>query len=372
MIVVFHGSGAAEGLLKDTSAMNPGTNDYVPTWSGEASQFEAYATACKWFQKATKESERKLIVARLWGRLTGVAKSVVRHLDPDSFEGEDGLSKFLDVLRRSPLQQLPISDSFSRLEKWNSLRRQERETIAELIIREEELFIDLQQALTRARSDRVGTTFLSAGRGSTSPVSQTAPDASPSQSPIAGARRNSDGDHGSSQRDASGNAPASISTDFFSDEMRGYRLLKASRLTANERQNILVQTGNSTQFYAIRRALRTLFAEDGERQPQRQGARIWWAEHQWHGDPPRMPCGKIGHQHPGTVGLAVRMFIGMTGHHKAGQTTPGKNRLGGMMRRLAKNWSPMKLLKIQKSQDLEKHQLWQLRPIVPWLKLEKL
>ena len=259
--------------------MNPGTNDYVPSWSGEASQFEAYATACKWFQKATKESERKLIVARLWGRLTGVAKSVVRHLDPDSFEGDDGLNKFLEVLRRSPLQQLPISDSFSRLEKWNVLRRQERESIAELIIREEELFTDLQQSLTRARSDRVGTTFLSTGRGSTSP---SGPDASPSQSPILGARRNTEGSQGSGQQDTSGNAPGSIATDFFSDEMRGYRLLKASRLTSNERQNILVQTGNSTQFFPIRRALRTLFAEDGERQPQRQGARIWWNDQQWH------------------------------------------------------------------------------------------
>ena len=90
------------------------------------------------------------------------------------------------------------------------------------------------------------------------------------------------------------------------------------------------------------------------------------------GHPLRMSCGKIGHQLLGTVGLAARMFTGMTGHRKVGQTTPGKNRLGGMTRRLARNWSPMKLLKIQKSQDFEKHQLWQLRPIVLWLKLEKL
>ena len=100
---------------------NPG-QDHVPSWSGDASEFEAYATACKWYQKATKESERKLIVARLWGRLHGAAKSVVKHLDPDRFEDEGGLQRFLEVLRASPLQHLPIPDSFARLEKWNYLK----------------------------------------------------------------------------------------------------------------------------------------------------------------------------------------------------------------------------------------------------------
>lgn len=41
--------------------------------------------------------------------------------------------------------------------------------------------------------------------------------------------------------------------------MRGYRLLKASRLSTSEKQHVLTQTGNSTQFWKIRLALRTLF-----------------------------------------------------------------------------------------------------------------
>ena len=64
-------------------------------------------------------------------------------------------------------------------------------------------------------------------------------------------------------------------TDFFSDELRGYRLIKGSRLTTAERQNILVQTQNSTAFFSVRRALRTLFSDeyDGWRKP-----RVWWNE----------------------------------------------------------------------------------------------
>lgn len=72
-------------------------------------------------------------------------------------------------------------------------------------------------------------------------------------------------------------------TDFFEDEMRGYRLLKASHLTRQEKHNILTQTNNSTEFVKIRRALRTLFADDGSElhghHHRRSGRGLWWQEH---------------------------------------------------------------------------------------------
>ena len=72
-------------------------------------------------------------------------------------------------------------------------------------------------------------------------------------------------------------------TDFFEDEMRGYRLLKASHLTRQEKRNILTQTNNSTEFVKIRRALRTLFADDGSElhghHHRRSGRGLWWQEH---------------------------------------------------------------------------------------------
>ena len=235
-------------------------------------------------EKATKESDRKLVVARLWGKLTGVARSVVKHLNPDAFEGEDGLRKFLDTLRQSPLQQLPVPDSFMRLEKWNQMKRLDGETIAALIVREEELFTELQQALTRARMDR-GHDF------DASPQRQERePSASPAMSPTTGAvpgrRRTQDASGAVPQMSFYGSGTGSANmSDFFSDEMRGYRLLKASRLTNQERQNVLVQTANSTQFMPIRRALRTLFAEE-DRMPIRGKGGIWWndqydAESNW-------------------------------------------------------------------------------------------
>ena len=69
-------------------------------------------------------------------------------------------------------------------------------------------------------------------------------------------------------------APPAIG-DYFEDEMRGYRLLKASRLNREEKQHVLTQTGNTTHFNAIRVALRTLFAEDELPRRDRK-SRIWW------------------------------------------------------------------------------------------------
>ena len=72
-------------------------------------------------------------------------------------------------------------------------------------------------------------------------------------------------------------APPAIG-DYFEDEMRGYRLLKASRLTREEKQHVLTQTGNTTHFNAIRVALRTLFADESDGPRRDRKSRIWWAD----------------------------------------------------------------------------------------------
>ena len=73
--------------------------------------------------------------------------------------------------------------------------------------------------------------------------------------------------------------------------MRGYRLLKSCGLNRQERQNVLTQTGNSTQFTMVRRALRAMFSEDSElayRSQQRKPQRgVWWTGDQdddWFGE----------------------------------------------------------------------------------------
>ena len=122
----------------------------VPNWNGDPVDFDAFAVACRWYEKSLKESERKQAASRVWAKLRGSAKAVVRHLNPDDYEAVDGLSKLVEVLRTSPLQQLPVPDLFKRLDTWHQLRRSNGESIPQFLVREEDMFVQLQSALTRA------------------------------------------------------------------------------------------------------------------------------------------------------------------------------------------------------------------------------
>ena len=154
------------------------------------------------------------------------------------------------------------------------MRRNHAETIPQLLVREEELFVELQNALKRARADRIKTTATGVGTGE----KERDPSVSPSRSPQFTARRDEEeeGDSGAGRKD---DDHPGAEGGFFEDELRGYRLLKAAKLSASERQHILTLTKNSTHFVAVRRALRTLFAEETtEDSRAAQGRRVWWAE----------------------------------------------------------------------------------------------
>lgn len=254
--------------MPDTSSF-----DAVPVWSGEPAEFEAFVTSCKWYIKSLKPSERSQAAPRVWSRLKGSAKAVVRHLDPDQYSDDDGLMRLLEILRSSPLQRLPISDTFKRLDLWHQLKRGSNESIAELLVKGEDLFVQLQQSLVRARVDRQNLAAAlmgneakvaqsSSAQAQSHPTTQDQPTVSPAstptRSPMTGGRPSAPAD-GSAPRPVDPPPPVPPRVqDFFEDELRGYRILKAARLSQQERQNVLTQTGSSTSFTAVRRALRSL------------------------------------------------------------------------------------------------------------------
>ena len=134
---------------------------------------------CKWYEFGLKDADRKLAAPRIWLRFDGAAKNVVCPLDPREFDSATGLERLLDVLRQSPLQKLPVPDSFSRLERWTGLRGSGGEEISSLLVREEELFVELKQALQRARVERAKAEKTSTGVG----ARERDPSESPSRSP---------------------------------------------------------------------------------------------------------------------------------------------------------------------------------------------
>ena len=250
----------------------------IPAWDGDPASFENFATSCRWYECSLKDTEKKLAAPRIWQRLAGAAKSVVKHLDPKDFATESGLQKLLTVLRESPLQKLPVPDSFARLERWTGMRRTSSESIPQLLVREEELFLELQQALKRARHERRKAEMRSMAVG----VSEHDPSASPTRSPnVAGGKggRMVEEEPTEQSFEEAPTTSGMDNTGFFENELRGYRLLKASKLTAAERQHVLTLTKNSTHFTLIRQALRSLFAEtDGVEDHPRPRKTIWFEE----------------------------------------------------------------------------------------------
>ena len=247
--------------------MNSSFNSDVPGWDGNPSTFLAFEVACKWFEKTLKETERRGAAARVWSRLSGPARSVVKHLSAEDFDCAGGLDKLLQVLRASPLQSLPIPDSFAKLEKWHQLRRRDQESIPELLVREDELFLELQQSLVRSRArERPATTLTgSPGAGAT-----TGDGASTPASPSSAKKKEDDAE----DEPATAETPAK-DTGFFDNELRGFRLLKAAGITYAERQQVLTLTGNSVAFEKIRQALRALF-DESEPSLRRAKPRNYW------------------------------------------------------------------------------------------------
>ena len=87
----------------------------------------------------------------------------------------------MDVLRKSPLQCLPVPDLFKRLDQWHQLKRQSNETIPQFLVREEDVFVQLQESLQRAHNDRCPDP---AAQVQGSSDAQRGPPSTPSQSPI--------------------------------------------------------------------------------------------------------------------------------------------------------------------------------------------
>ena len=130
----FHGSGAAArrcwlfavSVASMAAPYRPSDRD-APSWNGDPATYAAFETACRWYVLTLKDSEKPGAAARL----TGPAKSVVRHLDPACYHRTDGLERLLTLLRGSPLQTLLVPDCFAKLERWNTLRRKDHETLPE-------------------------------------------------------------------------------------------------------------------------------------------------------------------------------------------------------------------------------------------------
>ncbi|CAK0875282.1 unnamed protein product [Prorocentrum cordatum] len=128
--------------------------DAIPEWDGNPGRWRHFETAVKWFPRTLKRQERDLAANRIIGRMlqskTIAIRTFATTLDPDRYENPNGHLLLLDDLRSSPLGKLPIPDAAHKIKHYyKDFKRPKGETVGALLIREQDCYSEMVQALER-------------------------------------------------------------------------------------------------------------------------------------------------------------------------------------------------------------------------------
>ncbi|CAK0814911.1 unnamed protein product [Prorocentrum cordatum] len=130
------------------------SKDAIPEWDGNPGRWRHFETAVKWFPRTLKRQERDLAANRIIGRMlqskTIAIRTFATTLDPDRYENPNGHLLLLDDLRSSPLEKLPIPDAAHKIKHYyKDFKRRKGETVGALLIREQDCYSEMVQALER-------------------------------------------------------------------------------------------------------------------------------------------------------------------------------------------------------------------------------
>ncbi|CAK0832874.1 unnamed protein product [Prorocentrum cordatum] len=128
--------------------------DAIPEWDGDPGRWRHFETAVKWFPRTLKRQDRDLAANRIIGRMlqskTIAIRTFATTLDPDRYENPNGHLLLLDDLRNSPLGKLPIPDAAHKIKHYyKDFKRRKGETVGALLIREQDCYSEMVQALER-------------------------------------------------------------------------------------------------------------------------------------------------------------------------------------------------------------------------------
>ena len=102
--------------------------------------------------RRARQQERA--VARLWAKLQGPAKEVVRMCSPQDFEDARGVERLLRFLRESPLAAMPVPDAYKKIQAYDQIRRRPERVIGDSIVRGQCAFREMTEAPRRSRNSR--------------------------------------------------------------------------------------------------------------------------------------------------------------------------------------------------------------------------
>ena len=250
-------SGSWQGAIQRLTEELPTPG--VPTWNGDPELFGRFKQSCAWYIAGLKWDERSLACARVWANLRGSAKLAVSSLSSKSYEGVDGLDKLLGFLSRTPLAKQPLPDAYQKIDAYRGVKRGRGESAATYVLREQEAFDKMMEALTVLRAKdqkrqqqddrrrRHKRELRSWRRGEEGYDVQADWD-DPYEAVVEDSLSSSNGED----------------DEFFSNEIRGYQLLRNARLSSQEKQTMLAHTRNSTRFDVVRGALITWWENEDE------------------------------------------------------------------------------------------------------------
>jgi hypothetical protein len=257
-----------------TSSSYASTTPGVPTWDGAAEGFAAFKVECEWYLRSLKWNERYLAASRVWQNLRGIARLATRRLQPGTYDKPEGLLQLLKFLETTPLTKAALPDAYSKIDSYRGVRRGNSESCSTYIMREQEAFTKMLEALARLRkAQRLPSVTatpkraprrrrgVDSNRGSRDEGSDTTYERV-SEPTEEGTTENSDSEDSGIRQ---------VETSFFGDEIRGYQLLRYARLSTTERSTILAHTKNRTSFAAVREALLAWGANEEELKSQDRG-----------------------------------------------------------------------------------------------------
>ena len=284
----------------------------IPTWDGQAKGWRRYTKEVAWYVSSTPVNKRRYVASKLISQLQGTARLLAMSWNRSEFASNGGTLVLLRKLAASPLVRQTLPNTAAILQQYLSFKRRPGESMANFLVRETLGYEEFAEALQRLWEERNGvdpsemnfglpleeedaweTWWYDDSYDNTAASTTTADDtADPpvhmGQPPAEGERSEDQqpsgvqeevrASMGSSPSHGRGGPPSvhsaaiqapstagvselSPTDSFIMGVLRGWRLLQAACLNAEETRDILSTTQNRLEFEAISTALQTVCDE---------------------------------------------------------------------------------------------------------------
>ena len=285
----------------------------IPSWDGSARTWRRYTREVCWYVRGTAVEKRRYCATKLVGRLRGPARLLAMSWTTMEFDHTHGVRELLQKLAASPLVRQTLPNAAATCQQYFNFRRENGEAMNNFLVREALGYSEFVEALLLLYEDKQGIRQHDksfdlpeeqpsggwqdwwydtaepdeeggAEAPATSPTSPTRPTASASPTRTAAAADGSGDGTGMSPTRHGPQAPSfrsvgvpgtgvppgfetgditefSLADSFVLGVLRGFRLLQAAGLNAEEKRDILASTKGSLEFEVVTRALQTLWDE---------------------------------------------------------------------------------------------------------------